>query len=55
MDKSVEFMENPYIGRDGRDYNSLKALDRANIEWKRTMYPKREAIFYEDKPIRVLR
>lgn len=34
------FMENPYIGRDGRDYHSVKALGVANADYVRRTYVK---------------
>lgn len=35
------FMDNPYIGDDGRDYHSLEALQRANQEYFDRMFPVR--------------
>ena len=31
------WMENPFIGKDGRDYHSHEALQAANDLWARTM------------------
>jgi len=35
-----DYMENPYIGKDGRDYHTLEALMEANREQKRQLFPK---------------
>lgn len=32
-----DWMENPYIGKDGRDYHTLEALKVANAEFNRVM------------------
>jgi hypothetical protein len=32
-----DWMENPYIGKDGRDYHTYEALDAANVEFNRRM------------------
>jgi len=35
------WMENPYIGKDGRDYHSFEALQQANAEHNEGMFPKK--------------
>ena len=39
------WMENPFIGKDGRDYHSVEALETANREYAERMFriiPKKE-------------
>lgn len=36
------FMENPYIGRDGRDYDSVEALFEADNLWIQSRRVKKE-------------
>ena len=35
------YMENPFIGKDGRDYHSAEALFQANKNWFERNNPKR--------------
>ena len=32
------FVENPYIGKDGKDYHSIAALSQADTEYYRQMF-----------------
>ena len=38
--KRSGFMENPYIGKDGRDYHSIEALREANKMYNNSVYQK---------------
>ncbi len=33
-------MENPYIGKDGRDYYTLESLEQANRQFNASRFPK---------------
>lgn len=48
------WMENPYIGKDGKDYHSFEALKRANEEWTRQMFELERFPTYKSRePIRL--
>lgn len=49
MERQKDYMENPYIGKDGRDYHTFEALEKANAEYFAMMFPKIENLPHPTK------